>query len=221
VSAPRWLRAVAPPLGAAAVRGLGATLRMRTAGVELLRPYWTAGRPLIYVIWHGRILLGPWINARLRRTSGGRAVSVLTSRSDDGEMVARYVARFGVGVVRGSSSRGGAAAARTLAATVARGQDIVIVPDGPRGPSGRLQDGVIALAALTGAPVVPMAIAARPARRLPTWDRFLVPAPFARAAVVFGTPIVIEREADRERAAKDVQAALDETTAAADRMVGR
>jgi hypothetical protein len=146
---------------------------------------------------------------------------VLASRSRDGELVARYVRHFDIGVVRGSSSRGGSAAVRQLVSTIRTGDDVVIVPDGPRGPARRLQPGVVALAAMTGAPVVPVGFGARPARTLATWDRFVIPWPFARAAFVFGAPIVVSGEADREAAATRIERALDEATALADRLATR
>src|SRR5882672_3589048 len=101
--------------------------------------------------WAGRSACGskeptPWLNARLRRTHGARAVSVLASRSRDGSLVSGYVSRFGLDVVRGSSSRGGAAALRALVTAVRGGRDVVLVPDGPRGPRGQLGPGVVALA---------------------------------------------------------------------------
>ena len=212
--------ALVPPVAATLVRLLGATLRLRVEGVDALVPHWTAARPLIYCVWHGRILMVPWVNARLRRTHGARAVSVMTSRSRDGGLVGGYVRRFGLDVVRGSSSRGGVTALRALVTAVRAGRDVALVPDGPRGPRGQLGPGVVALAGLTGAPVVPVGFAARPANRLATWDAFLVPAPFARAAVVFGAATTIARDADRERARKEVERGLDEVTAAADRLVG-
>ena len=212
--------ALVPPVAATLVRLLGATLRLRVEGVDALVPHWAAARPLIYCVWHGRILMVPWLNARLRRTHGARTVSVLASRSRDGGLVGGYVSRFGLDVVRGSSSRGGATALRALVTAVQAGRDVALVPDGPRGPRGQLAPGVVALASLTGAPVVPVGFAARPANRLATWDAFLVPAPFARAALVFGAATTIARDADRERARKDVERSLDEVTAAADRLVG-
>ncbi len=198
---------------------LGATLRLQVSGIERVLPYWQRQRPLIYVVWHGRMLLAPWLSTRLAHTRGARRVSVLASRSRDGERVARYVTRFGLGAVRGSSSRGGAAGLRALVAAVRGGEDVALVPDGPRGPSGRLQPGVVVLAALTGAPVVPFAVAARPAHRLGSWDTLLVPLPFARCALVLGEPLSVERGADRARAGTEIARALDETTAAADRLV--
>jgi hypothetical protein len=210
---------VIPRLGAAGVRLLGATLRVDVAGTGPLEPLWAARRPLIYIVWHGRILMVPWLNARLRGTHGARAVSVLASRSRDGELLTRYVRRFGLGAVRGSSSRGGAGALRALVRTLGAGQDVALVPDGPRGPRYQLQPGVVTLAGLSGAPVVPLAFAAWPARRLATWDEFLVPLPFARCVLLFGEPLVVHGDADRDRAGKELERALLDATAEADRRV--
>jgi lysophospholipid acyltransferase (LPLAT)-like uncharacterized protein len=210
-----------PALLAGAGRLLGATARVQATGVDALIPLWRAGRPLIYVVWHGRIFMAPWLNAWLRRTRGARAVAVLASRSRDGELVTRYVAHFGLRAIRGSSSRGGATGLRQLAGALRAGEDVALVPDGPRGPRRQLQPGVVALAAMTGAPVVPLGISARPARRLATWDEFLVPLPFARWAVVCGGLLTVDRHADRDVARKELELALDEATAAADRLVAR
>lgn len=210
---------VAPSLAATIVRLIAVTVRIGVTGAERLRPLWVAHRPLIYAVWHGRILMMPWVNAWLRRTQGARPVAVLASRSRDGEFVARYVRGFGLDAVRGSSSRGGATGLRQLVAVVRSGEDVVVVPDGPRGPRHRLQPGIVALATLTGAPVVPMAFAARPARRLATWDEFLVPLPFARCAMVFGEPIALAGDADRDRARTELERTLNDVTAVADRLV--
>jgi lysophospholipid acyltransferase (LPLAT)-like uncharacterized protein len=220
-SKPRALvRAVAPCLAAGMVRLVGATLRLSVTGTDALAPLWHGGRPLIYVAWHGRVLMMPWINAWLRRAHGVRRVTVLTSHSRDGEMMARYVRRFGLDVVRGSSSRGGASALRSLAARIRTGEDVAVVPDGPRGPARRLGAGVVGLAVMTGAPVVAIGFGARPAKTLDSWDRFVIPAPFARAAVVFGSPLTVDAASDREQARRTIEAALDDATASADRMVG-
>jgi lysophospholipid acyltransferase (LPLAT)-like uncharacterized protein len=215
------VRAMAPRLGASVVRMLGVTLRFTATGAETLGPLWHARRPVIYVVWHGRMLMMPWINERLRRTAQARPVTVLASRSRDGEVVARYVERFGLTAVRGSSSRGGASALRALFGVLKAGEDVALVPDGPRGPARQLSSGVIGLAAMTGAPIVPVGFSARPARVLPTWDRFLVPLPFSRAAAVFGPPLVIGKSPDREPARRAIETALEAATEAADRLVAR
>jgi len=208
--------AILPLLAAWVVRALGATLRMRIVGIDEVAPLWREGRPVIYMMWHGRILLVPWLNARLRKSRGARTPIVLASRSRDGELLARYVGCFGVSAVRGSSSRGGDVGLRQVAKAVRTGTDVAIVPDGPRGPAEQLQPGVVTLAVLTGAPVVPVAVGAWPGHRLHSWDRFLVPWPFARCVLVFGTPVHVERTADRERAGKELERALTEVTARAD-----
>lgn len=214
------LLTLAPPLTAALVRGLGTTLRLTVEGVEAVAPLWRAQRPIIYALWHGQLLMIPWLGARLRRTAGARPARVLASRSRDGELVTRYVQQFGIEVVRGSSSRGGLGALRALLTALRAGEDVVVVPDGPRGPRQHAQPGVVALAALSGVPIVPLGFAASPAWRLSTWDAFVVPLPFARAVATIGSPFVVARDADRARALKDLEGALGEMVAAAQRRVG-
>jgi lysophospholipid acyltransferase (LPLAT)-like uncharacterized protein len=215
----RLLAPFAPPVTAGLVQCLGTTLRLTVEGAEGLAPLWRARRPLIYSVWHGQILMIPWLNARLRRTAGARPARVLTSRSADGELVARYVRHFGIDAVRGSSSRGGMTALRALVAALRAGEDVAVVPDGPRGPNRRAQPGVVVLAALSGAPIVPLGFAVRPAWQLSTWDAFLVPVPFARAVALIGAPLVIGRDADRVRALAEVERAMGALTAAAERRV--
>ena len=214
----RLAEPLAPTIAATLVRALATTLRLTVTGTEAVRRHWVAARPVIYAVWHGQILIVPWINERLRASHGARPATVLVSRSRDGDVVARFLSRFGLDSVRGSSSRAGREAGRALVAAVRRGRDIAVVPDGPRGPRGQLQPGVVALAALTGAPIVPLAVAARPALRLRSWDAFMIPWPFARSAVVFGPPLTVARDAERAGAMKDVERSLDEATAAAERL---
>ena len=210
---------IAPPLAATAVRVLGRTLRLTVIGLDALLPAWRERRPVIYALWHGRLLMVPWIGTRFAGERGTRGIRVLASRSRDGEMLARFVRRFGLEAVRGSSSRGGAAAVRALAAALRAGDDVVVAPDGPRGPRQRVQSGLPALAALTGVPVVPLGFAARPARRLASWDAFMIPAPFARCALVVGEAVSVDRHDDREEARGRLERALESATAAADRAV--
>jgi len=201
---PSWLvLAAGPGLIALGIRLLLRTLDLRRdeRGVA---PLWDADTPTIYAVWHGRMLL-------LARLYGWRRARVLTSRSRDGELVARVVERFGLETVRGSSSRAGAEGLRALARSLRDGRDAVVVPDGPRGPRETVKPGLIALAKLSGAPIVPIAVAASREWRLRSWDEFRIPKPFSRCVVLFGEPIRVARQADRaveEAARKDVEAAL-------------
>jgi len=146
----------------------------------------------------------------------------MASRSRDGELVARFVPRFGFKTVRGSTTRGGSDALRRLARLLRWGQEVAVVPDGPLGPRGVVQSGVIALARITGVPILPLAFSAFPAWRLRSWDEFLIPKPFARATVCFGPPLWVPADADRaqqEALRKELEGQLSELTSRADRLV--
>jgi hypothetical protein len=201
---PRALaRSAGPAAGALGLRALARTLRIRREE-DAVAPLWAARAPVIYAVWHGRILLLPYLY-------GHRGCCVLASRSRDGEIVSRLIQRFGLEPVRGSSTRGGGEALRLLTRQLRRGREVVVVPDGPVGPREVLKSGVIALARLSGAPIVPMAVGASRYWPLRSWDEFRIPKPFARCVVRFGEPIRISADADRaaqEAARKDVEAAL-------------
>ena len=201
---PRSLTLVAAPgMCALAVLVLALTLRVRREEAAV-NPLWRAGTPAIYVVWHGRILLLPYLY-------GSRHAHVLASRSRDGELVTRFARRFGLEVVRGSSSRGGAEALRLLARSLGGGRDVVVVPDGPRGPREMVKAGVVTLARISGAPIVAMALGASAEWRLSSWDEFRIPKPFTRCVVRFGDPIRVSGTAGRaaaEASRKEVEAAL-------------
>jgi len=193
----------APAVVAWGVRLLGLTLSVRR-DERAVEPLWQARAPVIYAVWHGQILLLPLLYGR-------RAVCVLASRSRDGELVTRYVGRFGIETVRGSSSRGGAAALRHLARWLEQGREVVVVPDGPRGPAEVVKPGIVGLARLSGAAIVPVAVGASSEWRLGSWDGFRIPRPFARCVARFGEPIHVPRVVDRraeETARAEVEAAL-------------
>lgn len=149
--------------------------------------------PVIFALWHNRFFTVPPV---FRKVYGGRDCVVLTSASHDGAMVARAMAVFGLGAVRGSSSRRGAAALVALTRAVRSGRDACITPDGPRGPRYEVHPGMVKLAAATGAPIIPIHVTFSNAWRLKTWDRFVIPKPFSRVRVVFDRPLVIEPIAD-------------------------
>src|SRR5256712_14112562 len=120
----------------------------------------------------------PWINERLRASHGARAATVLVSRSRDGEIVARYLSRFGLDSVRGSTSRGGREAGRALGAAVRRGRGTAAAPDGPRGPRAPPPPGAVPPAALPRGPLGPPAPPAPPAPPPPAPAALLDPSAF-------------------------------------------
>lgn len=167
--------------------------------------------PVVFAFWHRFQLL-------LMHVHRHRGVHVLVSRSRDGEFIARALTRLGFRTARGSSSRGGGSAFRELLESVEGGATAAFTPDGPRGPYRSVQPGVVALAVRSGAPVVPVAWAGTRVKELNSWDRFLIPRPFGRYAVVYGEPLFLTEESPA--AAQRVGDALDAVAAEAQRRLG-
>ena len=194
--------------------------------------YVRAPEPAIFAFWHERLLLmsALWVMSGERRPAGARGrMHVLVSRHQDGRLIARILAGFGVGVVHGSSARkgksregggrGGAAGLRALMGVLAAGDQVVITPDGPRGPWRVLAPGVGQLAGLAGVPVVPCAAQAVRRRVLPSWDRMVLPLPFGRGVLVCGAPVFVPREG-WEAALPGLAAALTAAAERADALCG-
>ncbi len=178
-----------------------------------------AGAPIVYAFWHSHILPLTW-------THRNRGIVVLVSEHGDGEAITQVIHRLGYGTVRGSTTRGGVRAAIQMARVGREGHYLAVTPDGPRGPRHRLQPGVALIAQRSGLPIVPMAAGMRRGRRLDSWDRFELPAPFSRVYIVGGEPISIPAEsapveaevwADRLQAAMDAVERKAETWAEAGR----
>jgi lysophospholipid acyltransferase (LPLAT)-like uncharacterized protein len=145
------------------------------------------GKPVnenyIGALWHNRLLIFPFV---LRRFFSNRRGAALISASRDGELLADAIKRFSFDVVRGSSSRLGASAILQLTDVLASGRDVVITPDGPRGPAYELGPGIIFLAQKSRAPVVPVNMEYSSCWRLKSWDRFILPRPFSKVRVIIG-----------------------------------
>ena len=178
--------------GSWALRLLVMTLRLSVELPPILSERTTAG-PFIFVFWHNQLLLIPIAWNRYLQTKNGPRGLGLTSMSRDGELVAMFLERFGVGAVRGSTTRGGSAALRELAGWLRRGHDIGITPDGSRGPVYEIKPGLVLLAQLSGRPILPLSFEFSNAWRLKSWDRFFIPKPFSTVKFVAGEPHAVER----------------------------
>ncbi len=145
------------------------------------------GKPVnenyIGALWHNRLLIFPFV---LRRFFPNRRGAALISASRDGDLLADAIKRFDFDVVRGSSSRLGASAILQLTDVLASGRDVVITPDGPRGPAYELGPGIIFLAQKSGAAVVPTNMEYSSCWRLKSWDRFILPRPFSKVRLIIG-----------------------------------
>src|SRR6476660_8505101 len=147
----RWVKfSLLPPVGAALVWAIAATMRTKTRGHEEVDAVYRSGRHIILAFWHAQQLMIP-------TGYRGTGANVLVSQHQDGEIIARIISRFGHWAVRGSSTRGGAFALRELIRRGRSGADLVVTPDGPKGPRQVAKLGVIQLANATGLPIVPLA----------------------------------------------------------------
>ena len=182
-------------------------LWVRTLRFEIDDRAGIVGKPphgrFIATVWHNRLFLFPYAIRRFLPQTRGAA---LVSASRDGALLAEILKRFDFEAVRGSSSRRGATALLELADVIARGGEAAITPDGPRGPAYHLSGGIISLAQISGADILPMNFEFSRCWRLKSWDRFIVPKPFSRVRVIFGERYRVrhtasegEFEAERQR----------------------
>jgi hypothetical protein len=191
-------------LGALALRLLASTWRMRVADGEPLAAARAGGKRVIFALWHGELLPLLWHHR-------GENIAIVISEHRDGEIIARIAESLGYSTVRGSSSRGGSRALIGLMREIDAGRDGAITPDGPRGPARVFAPGAAVAAQRTGALIVPIRASASRAWRLKSWDRFVIPKPFSRVQVSYGTltPVVAASPREAAEQAPRLQQLLD------------
>lgn len=180
-------------LTALCLRGIGATWRVEILGRDprLGIEGAPAPGPHLAALLHQSFVVAAWLFR-------GAGYCVAVSRSRDGSLVEATLRALGFAQsARGSSSRGGSAAFMGLLHQLEAGTTVAVLIDGPRGPAGVAKPGIAALARHSATPIQPVAVAARPAWRSRSWDRTLLPLPFARVVLAFGEPIAPSAEADR------------------------
>ena len=197
----RLALAIVPRLASTRIRCLGVTLRYRDVSAPGATPGYDIPPPAVYAFWHRCLLAGAW---RFRRYG----LTILISRSFDGELIARTVERLGFVAVRGSSSRDGTVGLRSLHRAYLAGNYCAITADGPRGPALVAKPGVVHLAQLLDTSVSTCYIHPHSAWQLRSWDGFLIPKPFSRVTIAWTVPVPAEQAA--------VQAALDRSVALAE-----
>jgi lysophospholipid acyltransferase (LPLAT)-like uncharacterized protein len=171
------------------------------------------GVPILFALWHGRMFLS--IQAHR-----GEGIVTMASQSKDGEIITGWLEGNGYSVVRGSTTRGGGEALRRMVRAVRSGRNAALTVDGPKGPARVVQPGVVQLARLTEAWVLPITSSAVRPRFLASWDRYLLPRPFSRGFVAYGEPFPIPREMPEDAAVGRIASALDAATAGADAAAG-
>jgi len=189
------------------IKLIGRTVKMEIEGWENWEAASRDSRIPIYAFWHNRVFLATYFWQQ-------RRIVVMTSRSFDGEYIARFIQRFGYGAARGSSTRGATGAVVEMVRLMRAGCPTAFTIDGPKGPRYVAKMGAVLLAKKTGHPILPFNIAAQKFwQASKSWDQFQVPKPFTRARVFIASPIFVPPDADDaalEGARDDLQHALDE-----------
>ena len=164
---------------------------------------------VIYAFWHNQqsFLLFPY------RKKG--KISVLVSMSSDGEYIARSLPKFNMKATRGSSTRGGFAALRGLIEDAKKGYNPALTPDGPRGPIYKATPGIIYLARKTHLPIIPAAVDCSHKFHVNSWDKFQIPLPFGRCAIVYGAPLYFNPEQETKELCNILTERLNDATAQA------
>ncbi len=210
----RWSDIVISLTASFVIKLVALTLRLEVIGRKNLDRFKKEGRPVIFAFWHNRLLYTSYYLRKERFT-------VMASQSRDGDLIALVCRIFGIGSVRGSSSRGGIRSVYELARLMqSGGGNGGITPDGPRGPKYILQPGVLILAKKSRAPVLPVSINFSRKKVFQSWDRFLFPYPLSKAVLVFGEPFWVPEDARREkmeRLRSELEGRLREVTEASDR----
>ena len=183
--------------------------RIKVIGEERYRELRDEGKAVVFLIWHGRIFLGPYFFRK-------RGVMPLISPSDDGEIVARISSRWGYRNIRGSGSHAIIKAWNRMKNELRKGGEVLIVADGPKGPNRKMKLGGIKLAQEAGAVLVPFTFSSSRKKFVKSWDKFLFFYPFSRVVAIYGSPINVdpalkgdELEKERQRI-EDLMIELDE-----------
>lgn len=211
---PRWYQRLAARLAYLAMRVWALTLRIQWDD-RFFHPLDASGGPVICCVWHNRLGLTMEGYRILRRAHRTQGMAAMVSASRDGGFLAAILECFEVQPVRGSTSRRGHQALLELTTWAERGYDLAITPDGPRGPSGVVNEGVISLAQVTGLPILPFSFHSHWKLRARSWDRFVIPLPFSRCEMRLAPMLRVPREAtdsEREALRLELERVLNEIT---------
>tara|TARA_B100001093_G_scaffold183203_1_gene175819 strand:- start:660 stop:1316 length:657 start_codon:yes stop_codon:yes gene_type:complete len=166
----------------------GVTAKISWIGKETIDGMIEKNQPFIICAWHHDIYFSTWLLKEMNLTA-------LISSSKDGEYINQVLSGFGFRAVRGSSTRGGISAMKQLLRCLREGQSVAITPDGPQGPIQKVQEGIIALAKMTGVPIIPWRYEGNYCWNLNSWDSHKIPKPFTKIISVFGQPFYIPKSA--------------------------
>lgn len=190
--------------------------RMKIIGEEVYKELRGKGKAVIFLVWHGRIFIVPYFFRK-------REIMPLISPSKDGEIPAQIMSRWGYRNLRGSSSHAVIRVWNKMKNELKKGGEVIIVPDGPRGPDREMKLGGIKLAQETGSVLVPFTFSTSRKKFLKSWDKFLIFYPFTKVVAVYGSPIYVDpalKDDALEKERQKIERVLIELDEKADRFYG-
>ncbi len=191
------------------------TLQLKVQGDEKISRIKESGRTIIFAVWHGDL----WLPTYHLKDKGYVA---LVSPSTDGEYIGRTLSKLGWDIIRGSTSKGGSRSLLKLVKSLRKGKDIAITPDGPRGPIHKVKPGITYLAQKTDSLIIPIGVSFVRRKVFSSWDRFSLPYPFSKAALVYGEAFEIKADLQSgqfEESTQLVKYKLNETNKAAQKLL--
>jgi|TARA_B110001454_G_scaffold189926_1_gene188822 lysophospholipid acyltransferase (LPLAT)-like uncharacterized protein len=205
-------------LGSLYIRFIHASGQWRVENQVIPEKLINEGKTFITCFWHGRLLMMSFA------WPYNSSFYMLISTHPDGQLIAKTIKRLGFKVLENSGKNKGALAMRSMVSTLDKGNYVGITPDGPRGPRMRAGYGAIALAKLSGTPILPISYSSSKWKIFQSWDRFVLPLPFAKGVFIWGEPIEISKKADKmeiEAARQKLEEQLTQLTKSADKLVGQ
>lgn len=196
-----FLTKIVPPLGYLLINGVGRSIRFREINREYASQMKSKKKNVIFAFWHNRLIMMPYF---YRTFMDRKNITVMVSRSKDGQIITDIAEKFGYKMVRGSSSRGGKAALREMVRLLKSGWDAGYTPDGPRGPRYSIGQGLVTIAQMTGYPIIPVSYEVTRRIVINSWDKLIIPVPFCRGVLVFGDPLIISPDANENVKAEKV-----------------
>lgn len=205
---------IGPPLIWALINLLWKTCRIQAViGEEHLQKLLDENKPVIPCYWHQQQLFAVRYLLDTADARPAFKLGYLISPSSDGDIASKMFSGQGVKIIRGSATRGGAQALREIYQIIRQeGVSPIVTPDGPTGPIYQCKPGVAMLAQISRSPLVPIAYAASSAWQLRSWDRFLLPRPFARIVIAVGEPLVVNKDASNDGFQQTCQQVNDRLT---------
>ncbi len=210
----RFMREVLlPNLAYLIIKILSSSLNIKYINREKVEESIKAGDKIIFAFWHQRqfFLVNPHSGFRL---------ALMTSLSKDGELQTAILSKFGYRCIRGSSSKGGVSALKAMVRIVREGYNVALAVDGPKGPIYEVKDGILFLAKMTKAVIIPVSASSKSFVFKKAWDRYMLPIPFSKAVIIYGEPITISEKDEISVKREEVKRSLDYLTLTADKEAG-